>query len=107
MLTNTILIIMITLTITACSTSQRHTTDYSIDDVYNEVNQRGREDAVSLLRSGLTTRYTLGQADPYYPIRTPEVIVPVWNRPREHQGTGARISGHWEHLVVDEPEWVE
>jgi hypothetical protein len=100
-------LLLLTATLSACSTSARHTPNYSIDDVYNEVNQQGKEDTVSLLRNGLTTRYTLGQNDPYYPIRTPEVIVPIWNRPKEHLGTGARISGHWEHLVVEESTWAE
>jgi hypothetical protein len=107
MLKKVVFLFVISVLISACSSSVRHTPDYTIEDVYNEVNQEGRKDAVSLLRNGLTTRYTLGQTDPHYPIRTPEVIVPVWNRPREHQGTGARISGHWEHLVVEESEWVD
>ncbi len=93
--------------LSGCSTNKQVERRYKMDEIYNEVNHQGKSDTVALLRQGLTMNYHLGQADPYYPIRSPEVIVPVWNTSREHKGTGSKIGGHWEYLVVEEAQWAE
>lgn len=90
-----------------CSSHKEIDRQYNMDQIYNNVNHQGKRDTVSLLRQSLKVNYHLGQNDPYYPIRSPEVIVPVWNTSREHKGTGSKIGGHWEYLVVEEAQWAE
>jgi hypothetical protein len=48
-----------------------------------------------------------GTGKPYYPLRNPEVIVPIWVRPSINQVTDAKIQPHWEWVVIEESSWAE
>ena len=96
--------------ITACQQKVLRSEDpYTMDDVYNNVNnfRNGEKDAVKILRDGLRTNYTLGQRDPLLPIRLPELVAPIWHFNYLHPATNSRIEGHWEHLIIQEPQWSE
>lgn len=78
----------------------------SMDQIYDTVNTSGGQDTVRLLREGLRARPELGSSEPYYPIRNPDVVAPVWIVPYADKRTGVKHGGRWDYIVVEEAEWA-
>lgn len=78
----------------------------SMDEIYDTVNASGGRDTVRLLREGLRARPELGSSDPYYPIRNPDVVAPVWIVPYADRKTGVKHGGRWDYIVVEEADWA-
>lgn len=78
----------------------------SMDQIYDTVNTSGGQDTVRLLREGLRARPELGSSEPYYPIRNPDVVAPVWIVPYSDKRTGVKHGGRWDYIVVEEAEWA-
>lgn len=78
----------------------------SMDQIYDTVNTNGGQDTVRLLREGLRARPELGSSEPYYPIRNPDVVAPVWIVPYADRKTGVKHGGSWDYIVVEEADWA-
>ncbi|WP_409286790.1 TraV family lipoprotein [Pseudomonas guariconensis] len=78
----------------------------TMDQIYETVNSSGGQDAVRLLREGLRARPELGASDPYYPIRNPDVVAPVWVVPYADRKTGSKHGGRWDYIIVEEADWA-
>jgi hypothetical protein len=78
----------------------------SMDQIYDTVNTSGGQDTVRLLREGLRARPELGSSEPYYPIRNPDVVAPIWIIPYADKRTGVKHGGRWDYIVVEEAEWA-
>jgi hypothetical protein len=77
-----------------------------MDKIYETVNSSGGQDTVRLLREGLRARPELGASEPYYPIRNPDVVAPVWIIPYADRKTGVKHGGSWDYIVVEEADWA-
>ena len=76
------------------------------DRIYREVHGDAEKEAIDDLRFGLRERRVYGDSDPYYPLRRPDEVVPIWKAPRVDPRTGRRIGGHWEWTVLRRSKWV-
>ena len=78
----------------------------NMDEIYEAVNPGGAQDTVRLLREGLRARPALGSTEPYYPIRNPDVVAPVWVVPYADPKTGVKHGGRWDYIIVEEADWA-
>lgn len=79
----------------------------SMDEIYDAVHATAQRETVSLLRQGLRARPELGSTDPYYPIRQPDVVAPVWVVPYADKRSGIKHGGRWDYIVVEESQWAD
>lgn len=79
----------------------------SMQDIYDTVHATAQRETVSLLRQGLRARPELGSSEPYYPIRMPDVVAPVWVVPYADKKTGIKRGGRWDYIVVEEAQWAD
>lgn len=93
--------------LTGCSSEPTFQNQASMDDIYSSVNGNAQRETVSLLREGLRARPELGSSEPYYPIRHPDVVAPVWVVPYSDKSTGAKHGGRWDYIVVEEAQWAD
>ncbi|MCK1788907.1 TraV family lipoprotein [Pseudomonas violetae] len=78
----------------------------TMDQIYDTVNSNGSQDTVRLLREGLRARPELGASDPYYPIRNPDVVAPVWVVPYADKKTGVKHGGRWDYVIMEDADWA-
>lgn len=78
----------------------------NMNQIYEAVNPGGAQDTVRLLREGLRARPELGSSEPYYPIRNPDVVAPVWVIPYADRKTGVKHGGRWDYIIVEEADWA-
>lgn len=91
-----------------CASNTKDFRDHpSVDEIYGHLNDNDQTEVVSDLRRSLTVTKGNGTGKPYYPLRNPEVIVPIWVRPSINQVTDAKIQPHWEWVVIEESSWAE
>lgn len=90
-----------------CSSEPTFRNQASMDDIYDTVHQTAQHETVSLLRQGLRARPELGSTDPYYPIRQPDVVAPVWIVPYADKKTGIKHGGSWDYIVIEEAQWAD
>jgi outer membrane murein-binding lipoprotein Lpp len=95
------------LLLTGCSSEPLFQNQASMDEIYNTVNGNAQRETVSLLREGLRARPELGSSEPYYPIRQPDVVAPVWIVPYGDKKTGIKHGGRWDYIVIEEAQWSE
>lgn len=93
--------------LTGCASEPTFQNQASMDDVYDAVHATAQRETVSLLRQGLRARPELGSSEPYYPIRQPDVVAPVWIVPYADKKTGVKHGGSWNYIVVEEAQWAE
>jgi hypothetical protein len=79
----------------------------SMDEIYDAVHATAQRETVSLLRQGLRARPELGATDPYYPIRMPDVVAPVWVVPYADKRSGIKHGGRWDYIVIEESQWAD
>ncbi len=102
-----ILIPVFIILMTGCASKSPFQNQASMDDVYEAVHGSAQRDTVALLREGLRARPELGSSEPYYPIRMPDVVAPVWNVPYADPKTGIKKGGSWDYIVVEEAQWAD
>ncbi len=102
-----ILIPLLLALVTGCASKSPFQNQASMDDVYNAVHGSAQRDTVALLCEGLRSRPELGSSEPYFPIRMPDVVAPVWNVPYADRATGIKKGGHWDYIVVEEAQWAD
>jgi len=90
-----------------CSSEPTFHNQASMDDIYDQVHATAQRETVSLLRQGLRARPELGSSEPYYPIRQPDVVAPVWVVPYADKNTGVKHGGDWDYIVVEEAQWAD
>ena len=95
------------LLLAGCSSEPLFQNQASMDEIYNTVNGNAQRETVSLLREGLRARPELGSSEPYYPIRQPDVVAPVWIVPYGDKKTGIKHGGRWDYIVIEEAQWSE
>lgn len=78
-----------------------------MEQVYDDVNDKGMRDGVKLLREGIRHRETYGVSDPVTPMRKPAVVAPIYRVPVVDERTGRRIEGHWQHTVIEGAAWYD
>jgi len=93
--------------LSGCSSEPVFQNQASMDDVYDAVHATAQRETVSLLREGLRARPELGSSEPYYPIRQPDVVAPVWVIPYADKKSGVKHGGNWNYIVVEEAQWSE
>jgi hypothetical protein len=93
--------------LTGCASQSPFQNQASMDEVYAAVHGQAERDTVALLREGLRARPELGSSEPYFPIRMPDVVAPIWNVPFADKATGIRKGGHWDYIVVEEAQWAD
>jgi hypothetical protein len=93
--------------LTGCSSEPLFQNQASMDEIYNTVNGNAQRETVSLLREGLRARPELGSSEPYYPIRQPDVVAPVWIVPYADKKSGIKHGGRWDYIVIEEAQWSE
>lgn len=97
---------LVPLVLASCSIGvPRPTDNASINEVYDAVHRSGARETAQLLNQGMRSRGLFGATDPYYPLRTPDEVVPVWKRPRPDSETGRRADPHWEYTVIRRSGW--
>lgn len=107
MKTTLLLAAVIALT-TGCASNKGVFADQaSMDEIYDAVHATAQRETVSLLRQGLRARPELGSTDPYYPIRMPDVVAPVWVVPYADRSTGVKHGGRWDYIIIEESQWAE
>lgn len=92
--------------LTGCAQDEPFKNSASIDEIYGAVHGTAERETVSILRQGLRSRQELGSSDPYYPIRQPDVVAPVWIVPDSDDASGVKHGGRWDYIVVEEAEWA-
>ena len=92
--------------LTGCAQEEPFRNAASIDQIYNAVHGTASRETVSLLREGLRARPELGSNEPYYPIRHPDVVAPVWVVPYADKKTGIKHGGRWDYIVIEEADWA-
>ncbi|KKN96202.1 hypothetical protein LCGC14_0171320 [marine sediment metagenome] len=104
----TILLLATTAVLGGCASDRGTFQDRaSMDEIYEAVHVSGQRDTVSLLRQGLRARPELGSSQPYYPLRLPDVVAPVWIVPYADKRTGIKHGGRWDYIVIEESKWAE
>lgn len=78
-----------------------------LEQTYEDIHRQGSRDMVDLLRDGMANRQLHGMTDPYYPVRIPEEVMPVWVPTFIDQRTGRQIAGHWEYSVIRPSRWAD
>ena len=78
-----------------------------LEQVYGDIHRAGARDVVDLLRDGMGNRQMYGMTDPYYPVRVPEEVMPVWVPTFIDPRTGRQIAGHWEYSVIRAARWAD
>ena len=102
------LFVLITVVLlSGCAHEEPFRNSASIDQIYEAVHQTGARDTVSTLREGLRARPELGASEPYYPIRNPDVVAPIWVVPYADKRTGVKHGGRWDYIVVEEAAWAD
>lgn len=102
-----IALVITALALTGCASEESpFRNSASMDQVYGAVNSTGSQDAVRLLREGLRARPELGSTEPYYPIRQPDVVAPVWVVPYADKKTGVKHGGRWDYVIIEEADWA-
>ncbi|WP_439126286.1 MAG: TraV family lipoprotein (plasmid) [Pseudomonas rhizophila] len=102
-----ILLSVLAVALTGCTTDEEpFRNSASMDQIYDTVNSSGGADTVRLLREGLRARPELGSSDPYYPIRNPDVVAPVWVVPYADKRTGVKHGGRWDYVIMEEAGWA-
>lgn len=102
-----ILLSMVALSLTGCAGDEAPFRNAAtMDQIYDTVNSTGGQDTVRLLREGLRARPELGSSDPYYPIRHPDVVAPVWVVPYADKNTGVKHGGRWDYVIMEEADWA-
>jgi hypothetical protein len=94
------------LPLTGCSTDEPFKNSASMDQIYDAVHGSASRDTVALLRQGLRARPELGSSEPYFPIRNPDVVAPVWVVPYADSKSGVKHGGRWDYIIVEEAEWA-
>lgn len=98
---------LLALTLGGCASDEEpFRNSASMDQIYDTVNTSGGADTVRLLREGLRARPELGSSDPYYPIRNPDVVAPVWVVPYADKRTGVKHGGRWDYVIMEEAGWA-
>lgn len=95
------------LLLSGCANEEPFRNSASIDDIYSTVHGNASRETVSLLREGLRARPELGSNEPYYPIRNPDVVAPVWIVPYADGKTGIKHGGRWDYIVIEEAQWAD
>jgi len=93
--------------IAGCASEPTFRNQASMDQIYDTVHATAQRETVSLLREGLRARPELGSSEPYYPIRMPDVVAPVWVVPFADKKTGIKHGGRWDYIVVEEAQWAD
>lgn len=93
------------LALAGCGSAPPRPVGPSMSSIYSNITEQGSRDAVDLLREGMRQKQTYGTTDPYIPLRTPEIVIPIWVPPHVDPVTGDRIDGHWEHAVIQNSHW--
>ena len=93
--------------LTGCSSNEPFRDRPDMDEIYEAINPGGAQDTVRLLRECLRARPELGSTEPYYPIRNPDVVAPVWIVPYADKRTGVKHGGRWDYIVVEEADWAD
>lgn len=102
-----ILLSVLAVALTGCATDEEpFRNSATMDQIYDTVNSSGGADTVRLLREGLRARPELGSSDPYYPIRNPDVVAPVWVVPYADKRTGVKHGGRWDYVIMEEAGWA-
>ena len=102
-----ILLSFLAMALTGCATDEEpFRNSATTDQIYDTVNSSGGADTVRLLREGLRARPELGSSDPYYPIRNPDVVAPVWVVPYADKRTGVKHGGRWDYVIMEEAGWA-
>jgi hypothetical protein len=104
---NRFLAIAATALLAGCASEPTFHNQASMDEIYDTVHATAKRETVSLLREGLRARPELGSSDPYFPIRQPDVVAPVWVVPYADKQTGIKHGGRWDYIVVEEAQWSE
>lgn len=98
---------VVVLALTGCTSDEEpFRRGATMDQIYETVNSSGGQDTVRLLREGLRARPELGASDPYYPIRNPDVVAPVWVVPYADKNTGVKHGGRWDYVIMEEADWA-
>jgi hypothetical protein len=79
----------------------------ALEAAYGDIHRSGARDMVDLLRDGMAHKQIYGMTDPYYPVRVPEEIMPVWVPTYIDPRTGRQIAGHWEYSVIRAARWAD
>lgn len=93
--------------LSGCSSEPIFKNQASMNEIYDQVHATAQRETVSLLRQGLRARPELGSSEPYYPIRQPDVVAPVWLVPYADKKTGIKHGGSWDYIVVEEAQWAD
>lgn len=101
-----IFLLVITALLSGCAQEEHFRNSASIDEIYENVHSTASRETVSLLREGLRARPELGSNEPYFPIRNPDVVAPVWIVPYADQNTGIKHGGRWDYIVIEEADWA-
>ncbi|SBW84673.1 conjugal transfer protein [Pseudomonas veronii 1YdBTEX2] len=102
-----IILFFLAMALTGCATDEApFRNSATMDQIYDTVNSSGGADTVRLLREGLRARPELGSSDPYYPIRNPDVVAPVWVVPYADKRTGVKHGGRWDYVIMEEAGWA-
>jgi hypothetical protein len=102
-----IILSFLAMALTGCASDEEpFRNSATMDQIYDTVNSSGGADTVRLLREGLRARPELGSSDPYYPIRNPDVVAPVWVVPYADKRTGVKHGGRWDYVIMEEAGWA-
>lgn len=111
--TRTVFAVLVSSALTGCSGGplagkERPKPKRTIKEMQGAASTAGSRDAVELLRDSMRARNAYGHTDPYKPVRTPAQVMPIWVVPHRDERTEGRrrVSGHWEHSVVEPGDWV-
>lgn len=103
----TLSVFVISAALTGCASEPTFRNNAGMDEIYDAVHGNASRDTVALLREGLRARPELGSNEPYYPIRQPDVVAPVWVVPYADKKTGIKHGGRWDYIVVEEAQWAD
>lgn len=93
--------------VSGCASEPTFQNQASMDEIYNTVHATAQRETVSLLREGLRARPELGSSEPYYPIRTADVVAPVFIVPYADPKTGIKHGGSWDYIIVEDAQWAD
>lgn len=99
--------LFVAVVLTGCSSEPTFQNQAGMDEIYDAVHATAQRETVSLLREGLRARPELGSSEPYFPIRQPDVVAPVWVVPYADKKTGVKHGGGWNYIVIEEAQWAD